>query len=241
MLGCLVAMNPWIIVLILPLVGLMLGGAATLLARRSRNVRKNKMNPELDAKLKSSEEMVLEVKRTLNKDKTADDERSTSVVGLIDQALEHHAAIILLLRSELAGSAFALARSVIEILVNGVWLTACATDEEVMKFIQKDKIELTFGERAEAIDETLGLEYFAEFKKQSWKTLNSYTHTGMLQIGRRFTGDRLAPSYTDAEKFEVLRAITSSVLLLVRPFLARQGHLDSAKEIDNLMMRQGKK
>jgi hypothetical protein len=199
------------------------------------------MSPELDAALKSSEAIVLEVKRTLNKDKTADDERSTSVVGLIDQALEHHAAIVLLMRSKLDGSAFALARTVIEILVNGVWLTACATDDEMMKFVQKDKIDLTFGERAEAIDKTLGLDYFAEFKKQTWKTLNSYTHTGMLQIGRRFTGDKLAPLYTDAEKIEVLRAITSSILMLVRPFLARQGHLDSAKEIDKLMVLQAKK
>jgi hypothetical protein len=198
------------------------------------------MSPELDAELKSSEETVLEVKRVLNKDKTADDERTTIVVGFIDQALEHHAAILLLLRSGLVGSAFALTRSVTEILYRGVWFTACATDEQVKRFVKDDKIDLTVAELSGAIDATCGLDYFAEFKKQSWKVLNSYAHTGMLQIGRRFTGNKLAPSYTDAEQIEVLRAITSCILLLVRPFLAKQG-LDSAKEIDKLMMRQGKK
>ncbi len=199
------------------------------------------MSPELGAELKSSEETVLEVKRILNRDKTSDDERSTVVVAFIDQAIEHHAAILLLLRSGLVGSAFALTRSVTEILVRGVWLTACATDEEVKKFVEKDKIDPTFGEMSEAIDKTCGLDYFYDFKKQSWKTLNSYAHTGMLQVGRRFTGNTLAPSYTDAEKVEVLRAITSCILLLVRPFLARQGHLDSAKEIDRMMVRPTKK
>lgn len=195
---------------------------------------------DFDTEFKSAHKTVLEVKRVLNRDKTSDDERSTSVVGIIDQTLEHHAAILLLLDSGMAGSAFALTRPVTEAVVRGVWLTACATDAEVMKFVNKDKIELTYGQMSEAIDATCGIEYFSAFKTQSWKTLNSYTHTGMLQIGRRFTGDKLQPSYSDKEKIEVLRVVTASILLLVRPFLARQGHLDSAKQIDKLMVRPRK-
>ena len=196
------------------------------------------MSPQLDGELKQAEETVLRVKAVLNRDKTSDDERSTSVVGMIDQVLEHHTAILLLLRSGMTGSAFALTRPVTETVVRGVWLTACATDAEVMKFVEKDRIEPSYGEMSEAIDTMCGIDYFAGFKTQTWKVLNSYTHTGMLQIGRRFTGDQLQPSYTDAERVEVLRVITASVLLLVRPFLARQGHLDSAKEIDMLMVRR---
>ena len=193
------------------------------------------MSPELDAELKSAEQTVLEVKRILNKDQTSDNERSWIGVGFIDQAIEHHAAILLLMRSGFDGSAFALTRAVTEILTRGVWFTTCATDERVKKFVEKDKIDPNYGEMSEAIDKTCGLDYFTEFKRQSWKALNSYTHTGMLQIGRRFNGSTLAPYYKDAEKIEVLRAITSSILLLIRPFLARQGHNDSAKEIDKLM------
>lgn len=198
------------------------------------------MTAQLDAELTWVEETVREVKRVLNMDETSDDERSTSVVGIIDQSLEHHAAILLLIRTGLTGSAFALTRPVTEAVVRGVWLTACASDAELMKFVEKDKIELTQGEMSAAIDTTCGIDYFAAFKTQTWKVLNSYTHTGMLQIGRRFTGDSLQPSYTDGEKIEVLRVITASILLLVRPFLARQGHLDSAKNIDKLMVRRPK-
>jgi hypothetical protein len=193
----------------------------------------------LDAELKSSEETVLEVKRILNKDKTLDVERTTTVVAFIDQAFEHHGAILLLLRSGKVGSAFALARSVTEILYRGVWFTVCATDEEVKRFLKHDEIKPSIAAMAAAIDAACGLDYFAELKKQTWNALNSYTHTGLLQIGRRFDGHKLVPSYTDAEQIEVLRVITSCILMLVRPFLANQG-LDSAKEIDKLMLRSRK-
>jgi hypothetical protein len=119
---------------------------------------------DFETEFRRAHEIVLEVKRVLNRDKTSDDERSTSVVGIIDQTLEHHAAILLLLHSGMAGSAFALTRPVTEAVVRGVWLTACATDAEVMKFVNKDKIELTYGQMSEAIDATCGIEYFSAFK-----------------------------------------------------------------------------
>jgi hypothetical protein len=193
---------------------------------------------ELDVELTSSEATVLEIKRLLNKEKFLDDERTTVVAALIHQAIEHHAAILLLLRSELVGSAFALTTSVTEILYRGVWLNTCATDAEVNKFAGSDKLELTVGEMAKAIDAACGLDFFVEFKNQTWKALNSYAHTGMLQVGRRFTGDILTPSYANREKIEVLRAIRSCIVLLVRPFFAKHGHLDSAKEIDKLMVKR---
>ncbi len=197
----------------------------------------NKPTSGLDAELKASEEIVQEVKQVLNKDKTLDVERNTTVVAFIDQALEHHGAILLLLRSGFVGSAFALARSVTEILYRGVWFTVCATDEQVKQFLKNDRIDLTVAQLSAGIDAACGLDYFAELKKQTWNVLNSYAHTGMLQVGRRFDGKKLAPSYTDVEQVELLRVITSCILMLVRPFLANQG-LESAKEIDKLMLRR---
>ncbi len=172
---------------------------------------------------------------------TSPDEWSTVVIGFIAQAIEHHAAILLLLRSSFTGSAFALVRCVVEILVRGVWITTCATDAEVEKFRNKDEIDLSFGEMSQAIDEKCGLDFFHDFKKRSWDALNSYTHTGILQLGRRFTGDRLEPSYMDEEKIEVIRTSTVAILLLVRPFLVRHGHIDAAVEIDKVSESLGRK
>jgi hypothetical protein len=199
------------------------------------------MSAALDAERRLAEEVVEEVKRILSAHKFSDDEWSTTVIGFIAQAIEHHAAILLLLRSGLVGSGFALVRSLVEILVRGVWMTACATEAQVKKFREQDKIDLSFGGMSDAIDKTCGIDFFHDFKERSWDTLNSYTHTGILQLGRRFTGDKLEPSYKDAEQIEVLRTSTISILLLVRPFLMRHGQKEAAVEVDKLGERLNRK
>lgn len=73
--------------------------------------------PDLKTEMKLVEEVVDEVKRILSNRKFSDEEWSAVVIGFIAQGIEHHAAILLLLRSGLVGSGFALVRSVIEIMV----------------------------------------------------------------------------------------------------------------------------
>lgn len=199
------------------------------------------VSAEVEKELKSTEAVVLEIKKILNSHHYTDEEYSTVVAGFIDQVLEHMEAIILLTRSSLNGSAFALVRSIAEGLVRGVWFTTCASYDQVMKFRNDDKIDPTFGDMSNAIDTTCGIDFFADFKKRSWNPLNSYTHTGILQIGRRFTGHVLQPSYKDGEIVEMIRMSTSCIMLLVRPYLVRQNHVQSAKAIDVLGDRYTKK
>lgn len=199
------------------------------------------MGDALQAELKLAEEGIDEVKRILSSHHFSDDEWSTTVIGFIAQGIEHHAAILLLLRSGLVGSAFALVRSVVEILVRGVWMTTCATEAQVKKFREQDKIDSSFGEMSGAIDKACGIDFFQDFKTKSWDALNSYTHTGILQLGRRFSGDKLEPSYTDGEQIEVLRTSTISIVLLVRPFLMRHGQKEAAVEVDKLGARLSRK
>ena len=87
---------------------------------------------------------------------------------------------------------------------------------------------------AATIDTACGINYFHNLKQRSWDALNSYTHTGVLQLGRRFTGDKLEPSYKDGEKIEVIRTATTMLLLIVRPFLAKHGHQNEAVQIDQI-------
>lgn len=193
-----------------------------------------KMSEALDNEIRLAEGAVNEVKRILSAHKFSDEEWSIVVIAFIAQGIEQHAAILLLLRCGLVGSGFALVRSIIEILVRGVWVTTCATDPQVKRFRDQDKIDLTFGGMADAIDKACGIDYFLDFKTKYWETLNSYAHTGMLQLGRRFTGENLAPSYKDGEQIEVLRASTIAVILLVRPFLMKQSKQAAAEEIDKV-------
>jgi hypothetical protein len=189
------------------------------------------------AEMGLAESIIEETKRVLSANRYTDDEWSTVVLGLIAQGVEHHAAILLLIRSNLIGSAFALLRSSVEILVRGVWFTTCADSAQVKRFRDEDKIDATFGEMSDAIDKVCGIGFFHDFKERAWAALNSYTHTGILQIGRRFTEERLEPSYEGGEIVEVVRTATISILLLVRPYLVRQGFLESAGEIDRLSER----
>ncbi len=192
------------------------------------------MRGAVDAEMKLAEEVMDEVKRILSAHTFSDEEWSTVVIGFIAQGIEHHAAILLLLLSGLVGSGFALVRSLIEILVRGVWVTACATEAHVKKFREQDKLDLSFGEMSDAIDKTCGIDFFHDFKTRSWDALNSYAHTGILQLGRRFSADKLEPSYKENEQIEVVRTSTITIVLLVRPFLVRQGQNEAAKEIDKL-------
>lgn len=188
----------------------------------------------VENELKLAEGVATEIKRVITPLKYPDDEWSTTVAAFIDQALKHHAAIILLIRSALFGSAFVLLRSLVEIVVRGVWILGCATEAEIKQFREKDEIDHTFDEMAKAIDAAAGIDYFHDLKKKSWAALNSYAHTGILQLGRRFTGDKISPSYKDEEKIEVIRVGTTMLLMIVRPFLAKHGHNKEAVQIDDI-------
>lgn len=185
----------------------------------------------VEAELKQAEHTIEEVKKILTGLHLSGDEWSAVTAGMIHQGIEHHEAIVLLIRSKFVGSAFALVRLIVEILVRGAWFTCCATPAQVTKFIEKDEIDLSFGQMSDAIDASQGIDFFHDFKTRTWSTLNSYTHTGVLQLGRRFTGDQLNPSYKDAEIIEVLRASTMCILLLVQPYLAKNGLPEPSKKI----------
>jgi hypothetical protein len=121
----------------------------------------------LDEELKKAEFTVGEVKKILNDTRYSGADWTVVVAGMIHQAIEHHDSIILFIRSRLTGSASALVRLVVEILVRGVWFTCCATKPQVIKFIKKDQIDLTFGGMSDAIDQSQGLEFFHDFKQQA--------------------------------------------------------------------------
>jgi hypothetical protein len=149
--------------------------------------------------------------------------------------IEHLEAVLLLIRNGKVGSAFALVRSIFESLYRGDWVLICATDAELEEFEKTDKIELTLREMADAIDTRTGLgKFFSDLKDRGWKPLNSYTHTGLLQLGRRFTGHKLEPSYKEEEVFQITTMAATCVLMLIRPFLAAYKHDQEAARIDKL-------
>jgi hypothetical protein len=162
--------------------------------------------------------------------------RTAILAATIDQLIEHHDATLLLIRSSKVGSAFALSRSIVEGMYRGLWLNFCATDEQVQTFEKEDKLPLNMTEMATAIDERYrGEGFFEDLKKRTWPQLCSYAHTGMLQLGRRFTGQELKPAYTDREIYEVTTTVTTAILTLSSKFLAVQNRPEASKEAERLI------
>jgi hypothetical protein len=73
------------------------------------------VDTSIDSELKKCEEAIDQTKALLSRRGYPDHLRTVLAVGFIDQSIEHHTAVFLLVRSGLIGSAFALSRSVFEV------------------------------------------------------------------------------------------------------------------------------
>jgi hypothetical protein len=168
------------------------------------------------------------------------DPRTLTVIGFISVIVEHQEAILMLVNHDMPGSATALSRPVVEGAYRALWFNLPSTDEQVERFNKKDKIDLEFGEIATAVDSAYGLEdFFKDFKTRAWPHLNSYTHGGMHQIGRRFRNGEVANNYREEELCELTTSVTTIVLLTISIFLKKYGHAESAGQIDALMETYG--
>jgi|ERR1700733_753833 len=191
------------------------------------------MSPELSAHLDAVESIINKAKEILGRQGYPTDLRTVLVGAFIGQTVEHHEAMLLLIRNGKAGSAFALARGVVENMYRGLWVNFCATPEELERFEKKDEWKGTIADAAAAIDDKYQADgFFLDLKKRGWKALNGYAHTGMLQLGRRYTGQNLQPNYSDGEIIQITTTVTTCALLLIAKFLAVQNHPDQAKEVE---------
>lgn len=198
------------------------------------------MTEKLREHLIRCETAMQSVKPILAKHSFPTDPRTLTVIGFISVLVEHQESILLLVMHDKGGSASALVRPVVESAFRALWINFPATDADLKKFNEKDKIELEFGEIAAAIDNAYSTgDFFQDFKTRTWRCLNSYTHGGMHQIGRRFLKNELANNYSEEEIFEITTTVTTIVLLAISCFLKKHGHAGSGDQIQALMETYG--
>jgi hypothetical protein len=142
------------------------------------------------------------------------DIRSQLAIGCLEVALEHQKAIVLLISHSLYGSAFALLRLLFEAYVRGVWLHRCAADADLERF-KRDKLDKSIATLTQDIEKLDGYDsgVFSKVKDKSWNPMNSYTHSGYLQICRRIKGTTIEPNYVEDEIVEVLNFTNAAGLL----------------------------
>jgi hypothetical protein len=142
------------------------------------------------------------------------DERTRTVAGCFDTVLEHQVAISILLENRLYGSAFALARSVFEGYVRGIWINKCATDLQVSRFLE-GKLDPTFQALVDDIEKEDGYAggVISNAKKAGWTSLNGFTHTGSVQVLSRNSKDFIEPNYSESDIKAVAGFVNATALL----------------------------
>jgi hypothetical protein len=174
------------------------------------------------------------------------DTRTVLVIGAADQALEHHEAIWRLQESELNGSALAMIRLMWDAMFRALWFHAVATDEQVelasrdeldWRIPVRDDIKRAYFGTPEDPKEVAELDRVFNQFKELCKILNSYTHTGGLQLARRFTFDQVKPCYTERELAEALSGATEILLFCFVLLLKRIGAHEEADETVTIRKR----
>ncbi len=218
---------------ILKLVLLLLGGAiagAVLIKWRRRSGLKMAMTETFD----SAERINAKLSEFLSGE-YPDDRRVTITLAYCNLSLDHHTAIILLFRNKLYGSGLALVRSIFEAMLRAHWVVGCATPAEVDQVAEHHDFDIMSRVDANRIDTAFHADgFFQQAKTNAWKAMNAYTHSGLRQLVRQFSGSKVEASYTEEDLLEGLRAATASVLLLGYLLAKLTGRNDAAAEIETL-------
>jgi hypothetical protein len=194
------------------------------------------MTHETEQHLLAAEAAIQKAKSVLERRTCRGTLRTYLVLGFISQLLEHHDAALMLIKNQMLGSAFALARPVVEGAFRAMWLDNCATDTEVGRFARTDRFPAQTVDVAIAVDQRLKTNgCFERLQKRSGKVLNSLAHTGRAQLTHRFTGSLTKPSYTDKHIVQATHAMNTCTLILVSKFLEARGHLSDSREVDELL------
>ena len=141
-------------------------------------------------------------------------DRAIIAAACQDVALEHHKAIVLSTRYLFHASAFGLVRIQFEAYIRGAWLRHCASDEQVARFKECDKLDRNFGQLIADLEchEAFNVGVLSRIKAQSWKEMNSFTHTGLLQVVRRITSTTVEVMYPEEEVVGTLDFVDSIAL-----------------------------
>jgi len=90
----------------------------------------------------------------------------------------------------------------------------CASEQELEQY-ENGRIKKQFGVLIEEIERQLGesSQTISQLKSSAWNAMNGFTHTGYLQVTRRYKADQLGSNYLDMDVIQCLNA--SGVLGLI--------------------------
>ncbi len=169
----------------------------------------------VNKRIEQSEDLINWLDRFIEGLSIPTNDRAVIAAACEEVALEHHKSIVLTTTAQFHGSAFALVRIEFEAYVRGQWLRYCASDDEVVRFKERDKLNKTFGEIIGDLEgeEAFNVGAVSDIKQKSWRDMNSFTHTGLLQVIRRISPTEVGSNYPEEEIVGVLDFADSIAIL----------------------------
>jgi hypothetical protein len=154
-------------------------------------------------------------------------------------AMDYDKGILALMRLQFYGGAFALLRPLVEAEVRAhVVLMGSTTD---LSKIKSDTYTVNFKTIGSAIDTAFGLQgYFDRFLNGAKGALHSFTHSGLSQLGRRFSGNDLQAHYLDEEIIEVIHIATTATFLVTNLVAKHFKSVNEGKQVEELFLEWGK-
>jgi hypothetical protein len=117
------------------------------------------------------------------------------------------------------------------------WTNAFASDDEIEEILNGRFRFPQARDIVKALDENYDTgTFFQEIHRTSWGHLNSYTHSGRLQLLARFTDTDVEPTYSEQEK---IRAVTSSLTaagMTAILVLKAHGRMDDAARVEQILL-----
>ena len=140
-------------------------------------------------------------------------ERYTPLMAYWSLVFDFHRGIICLLSHKFYGAAFALVRPIVEATVRA-HIVLMGSAEDVRK-LHDDEYRTNLATVGKEIDKAFGTgDLFENFLTTARHALHSYTHAGVLQVGRRFSGTDLLANYSETEIREVLQVSSSAAFIV---------------------------
>ena len=125
-------------------------------------------------------------------------------------SLQHHAALIYLLRDGRLPSATALLRPQYEAHLRGLWLLTEATDTEFDRFAEEGTFPTTEDMTERVKGRSLALRVV---KDLTWRRMCDYTHTGLSQLCRNIGESSIGFNYAATELEAMLHASNALAML----------------------------
>ncbi len=166
-------------------------------------------------------------------------DRNTPLMGYWSLTFEFQRGILCLIDHKFYGAAFALVRPIIEAVVRAH--VVIMAGQEDLERLHKDEYRTKLATVGKEIDAAFKSgDLFEKFLQGARTALHSYTHAGMLQLGRRFSGTDLKANYSEGEIIEVIRVSTSAVFMVNNIVTKHLGFEEEWKENNRLLAEWGK-